>query len=59
MDDKYVLTMLPSHGKNKKGKEVWEDDATVAVLGGLLGRRRDKSLFLNVSHAQVTHSLIL
>ena len=55
---------MADKGKSKvvdedKGKEVWDDDAAAAALGGWLdpGRRRDSSLFAGVLQEQVINSL--
>ena len=55
-----VQPTFHSHSKNKeKGKEVWEDDVVAVLFSSLnLDYRLDSSLFLSVSQAEVTHSLI-
>jgi hypothetical protein len=49
---------LRSNTSEGKGREVWDDDAAAAALGGWIdpGRRRDRSLFAGVLPEQVINS---
>jgi hypothetical protein len=57
-EDPQVYDLRSTTSEGKGGREVWDDDAAVAALGGWIdpGRRRDRSLFAGVLPEQVINS---